>query len=162
MENQKEIWKTIDGYENYQVSNFGNVKNLKTNRLLKKQYSKGYFRVRLYNKINNKKFSVHRLVAINFISNPYNKPQVNHINGIKSDNKIENLEWNTSKENINHSFFNKLQKPIFGESYKSKLKEKEVLEIRKSNLKLIELSQIYNVSFSLISMIKNKKIWKHL
>jgi hypothetical protein len=110
-----EIWKDIKGYEGlYQVSNLGNVKSLKfkNNIILKGGIdSSGYKVVSLrdYNKKQSTK-TVHRLVAIAFINNTQNKKCVNHINGIKTDNRIENLEWNTYNENMNHSFRTGLRK----------------------------------------------------
>lgn len=103
---QEELWKAIKGYEGlYQVSNLGKIKNLITNKILKGFYNKkGYLSVKLYNKNNTKTFYIHRLVALNFINNTENKLQVNHINGIKDDNNLSNLEWCTNVENMNHRY----------------------------------------------------------
>lgn len=113
----QEIWKDIKGYEGYyQISNFGNVKSLKFNhgtrsKLLKPFDNEGYTRVKLFIKNNGKRFLVHRLVAENFIPNPKNKPFVNHIDGNKSNNFVENLEWVTSSENVVHAIQNGLRPP---------------------------------------------------
>lgn len=99
----EEIWKPILDYENYVVSNLGNVKNIKRNKLLSPGLNKdGYKLVVLYK--NNKPLTrtVHRLVAQTFIPNYANKPQVNHKNEVRTDNRVENLEWMTSKENMNY------------------------------------------------------------
>jgi len=106
-----EIWKDIVGYEGmYQVSNLGRVKSLNYNRtgkenILSTSKNKGYFNVVLSKK-GFKPFTVrtHRLVAEAFIPNPQNKPQVNHIDGNKLNNNIENLEWNTASENQQHAY----------------------------------------------------------
>lgn len=108
---------------------------------------------------------VHRLVATAFIPNPENKPFVNHKNGIKTDNRAENLEWCTAKENTIHSYQTKLQISIKGSNhYASKLTDEQVLEIRAigGNLLQIEVAEIYGVCRTVISSILNRKIWKHI
>lgn len=108
----KEIWKSIKGYEElYQVSSLGRIKSLRRlgingryygGKILKPQIRSGYNSVTLYKKNDAKSFVIHRLVAIAFVENVFNKTQVNHINEDKIDNNFENLEWVTAKENINH------------------------------------------------------------
>lgn len=166
MENKIEIWKDIPEYEGiYQISNLGRVKSLKFNRerILKFNPCNDYKTVALTKKSNQKRFYTHRLIAIAFIPNPDNKPDINHINGIRYDNRIENLEWITHKGNINHAIEIGLKISLKGEKHGlSKLKEKDVLEIRNSNLSQKELSKIYKVSFSTVNDIINRKYWKHI
>ncbi len=100
-------WQVISilGNDNYLVSDCGRIWSVKNGKLCKPQKDcKGYLRVRLYkNNIEAVTLKVHRVVATYFLPNPDNKPEVNHINGIKSDNRRENLEWVTTKENITHA-----------------------------------------------------------
>ena len=100
----EEFWKDIEDYEGvYQVSSFGRVKRIKTDRILTShKNSGGYLRVDLSKNSVVYAKSIHRLVAQAFIPNPENKSQVNHIDEDKTNNKVSNLEWMTAKENSNH------------------------------------------------------------
>jgi hypothetical protein len=104
-----EIWKPVVGFENeYCVSNNGRIKSLpkktrKGIRDIKINYTQGYAYVHLCKDKNVTKYRVHRLVALAFISNPLNLPQVNHIDKNRSNNQMDNLEWVTAQRNIEHS-----------------------------------------------------------
>ena len=101
-----EEWKPIDGFEGlYAVSNRGRVKNLISGKVLKPIINPhGYAAVALFNGYDKpKQITVHRLVAQAFLPNPDNLAQVNHRNEIKTDNRVENLEWVTASKNIRHS-----------------------------------------------------------
>lgn len=101
------------GYEGlYQVSDKGRVKSLRSNKILNQRDNQKYKMVTLLN-TKRKDFKVHRLVALAFIPNPENKPQVNHIDGNKANNCIDNLEWCTAKENIKHATEMKLNTNVF-------------------------------------------------
>ena len=104
----KEIWKDIPEFDGYQVSNFGRVKSLPRAGHHKKDIIMKDFIINSGYKcvtINKKNKTIHRLVAKAFIKNPYNKNQVNHINGNKLDNHVDNLEWVTQGENMAHSTY---------------------------------------------------------
>ena len=103
--NQEEIWKDIVGYEGlYRVSNLGRVKNTITHNFLKNYLHKsGYVRINIKKLQKNNNCRLHRLIARAFIPNPENKKTVNHIDGNKQNNSIENLEWLTQKENNKHA-----------------------------------------------------------
>lgn len=108
---EQEIWKDIPGFPGYQVSNLGQIKSLSRScgyyfikeHLMKPQSdTKGYLRISLSKNNKPKRFFVHRLVAMVFIPNPDNLPQINHKNEIKFDNRVENLEWCNSSYNMNY------------------------------------------------------------
>lgn len=113
---EKEIWLQVEGFNNYYISNLGNVKsvNYANNKiekdLVKKPNHKGYLRVVLYKSNKQYKKRVSVLVALHFIDNPENKPQVNHKDGIKANNRYWNLEWATASENIQHAYDTGLRK----------------------------------------------------
>lgn len=104
----EEIWKDIEGFEGlYEVSSWGRVKNSRRGNFLKiSNTNNGYLQVGLFKNGKRTKHRVHRLVAQAFIPNPQNKPQVNHIDEDKENNRVENLEWCTAKENSNHGTHN--------------------------------------------------------
>lgn len=102
---QEEIWKDIPGYEGYyQASSLGRIKSLYQgkNTILKYSDVRGYKKLTLIKDTSKQYFRVHRLIGLTFIDNPLNKEHINHINGIRDDNRIENLEWCTPKENAIH------------------------------------------------------------
>lgn len=116
----EEIWKDIEDFSNYQISNLGRVKskerttnvgirNVKKAKRKEKilkplKLTKGYLGIRLYNGINAKTFKIHRLVAKAFIPNPEKLPQVNHLDGNKENNSVDNLEWCNQIQNMKHSY----------------------------------------------------------
>lgn len=105
---KKEVFKKIKGFETYEISSFGNVRNSKTGRLRKFRNCAGYqdltFPIKIEGIQKWKSFLIHRLVAEAFLKNPENKPCVNHKDGNKHNNNRTNLEWVTYSENSKHSF----------------------------------------------------------
>ena len=164
-----EKFKQIKGYENYLISNEGRVFNYKYNRFLKPSNNStgGYFYVTLCKNGVSKHHKIHRLVANAFIPNPENKPTVNHIDGIKTNNLVENLEWCTHSENSQHSYDNGLVKPTKGiKNGRAKLLEDQVLEIRRlyktGDYSQRWLAKMFCVHQTIIGRIIRRELWTHI
>lgn len=109
-----EMWRDVIDNENYIVSNTGRIRRKGTSIDKSLRISKdGYHITHLYHDGIRQCKRVHRVVAEAFIDNPQNKSEVNHKNGNKLDNRVENLEWNTSQENVRHAWANNLMKPSY-------------------------------------------------
>ena len=176
-----EIWRDVKGYENeYSVSNSGKIKskvriynynNLSVQRdkqILNPSFDiNGYFVVGLCKNGFMRTIKVHRIVAIGFLQNPNNLPEVNHIDGDKSNNKVENLEWSTSRDNKLHAFRLGLMVARKGSDCNlAKLTENDILEIRKISINTTltqrEIAEKYGITQQQISKIIRRQRWAHL
>lgn len=172
-----EQWKDIIGYEGlYQISNKGCIKSLQRTvkngrgyRIVREKLisigtnEHGYKIVLLYKNNKQVPFRVHRLVAIHFIENRMGLPEVNHIDGNKANNVVENLEWVSSSKNKKHSYEIGLRKVRVGENgANAKLSENQAREILESTSGVSELAKKYCVSKGCIGGIKGRRTWKHI
>ena len=106
-----EKYMIIPGLDNFAISNKGNLKNIRNGRILKQTInSRGYYQCNVSQDGAKKSLRIHRLVGLLFVSNPENKPYINHIDGDKLNNDTSNLEWVTAKENDSHARKNGLKK----------------------------------------------------
>lgn len=174
-----EIWHPVVGYEGlYEVSNLGVIRSLGrckgqygalrdySGRFLSLKNGKLYVQVVLVKEGKKKGYLVHRLVAMAFIPNPQELPEVNHINGRKRDNRAENLEWVDSSQNQHHSYKLGLQQVVYGEGHhRSKLTEAEVIEIRrrfKNGESHTKIAPDFGVHRRTIVDVCLRKTWSHI
>lgn len=169
----REVFEDLKGYEeSYQISDQGRIftkRRLDGNRIIygrelhPRITSDGYLKVSLTKNSMSKGYYVHRLVALQFIANPNNLPQVNHIDGNKFNNNVSNLEWCTQKENINHAATHSLMQRGAARP-SAKLTEEQVIEIYKLKgvLSAKEIGEHYGVSKNTINMILRGKKWSYL
>ena len=176
---QNEIFKIIKYNPNYKISNLGRVisigryyknqfgnSNVKTKDRILKQYktTNGYMQVDLCLDSKYIKIGVHRLVAIAFIENPENKPEVNHIDGNRKNNCLTNLEWCTHGKNIQHSYKLENRSALGENNAKCKTNEKIVNEIciyLENGLKPSFIRDL-GYDYNLIRAIKARKNWNHI
>ena len=167
-----EEWRDVPGYEGlYQVSNLGRVRSEKrsTTRgvILKgKINTHGYVEVTLSKKNVRKTARVHRMVAIAFIPNPEGKPQVNHRNGDRSDNRAENLEWCTASENMVHArdVLHHLggKRKYIPIKPRRRFTDDEIRQIRSSNKSSQRIAQETGVSKQAILAIRHRKSYREV
>lgn len=165
----KETWKDAYGYEDfYLISNYGNLYSKRSGKVIKPILQKsGYYSIstKLGNKSTNTiSIRIHRLVAKTFVQNPENKPFVNHKDGNKLNNSVENLEWCTQKENSHHASINGLYKGLKGENgTASKLTNEQVNCIRQEHIRFKEphsvIAKRYNVCRSSITKVLNNRTY---
>lgn len=170
----EEIFKEcyIENYGYIKVNNLGTKIIGKTKELALRKDKDGYLICTLSSSNNGTRYSkvvkLHRLVAELFIPNLENKPQVNHIDGNKENNCVDNLEWCTNQENSIHAVQHNLRKSLYGENHgRAKLTEKDVIEIREyysnnKEVKITDLANNYNVIRAVIYDVIKNNTWKYI
>lgn len=172
-----EIWKDIPGFKGrYQASNLGRIKSidwkssrgfLRKGKIMKQCHEgNGYLQLHIVTNNGSKMLSAHRLIAKAFLPTTEGKEFVNHKNGIKDDNRIENLEWCSKSENCKHSFEIGLQDNKGEKHPCSKLSEIDVLTIRKQystgKYSHQQIADVYDISKTQVGDIIRKRSWTHI
>lgn len=173
-----ENWKKIPNYPLYEASSEGRLKTFNWKNKGKEAIMKpaldngGYLRTMLKN-VNGKydTIKVHRIIAQTFLDNPLDKETVNHKNGIKTDNRLINLEWATRSENCKHAFTSRLNSNIGQNNPCASLTEEQVIEIRanyqygkkaRNGITKKQIAEKYGTTFATIKQIIQGTSWKHL
>lgn len=160
------MWVAVEGFSNYEVSDEGFVRNAKGRVLSPRPNHDGYSRAMLTSHSGKRDYKMHRLVAAHFIPNPDNLPEVNHIDGVKSNNHHTNLEWVTHGENMRHAMKAGLVRVTRGdERVGSKLtnaKVSDILQRLAVGERPTDLAEEYGVSTVMISRIKHNKVYQHV
>lgn len=160
------IIKQIENYTGYYVTSEGGVWSTRRGKVkvLSNFINRDGYAVATLCLGKKQKHMVHRLVALAFLTNKANRRTVNHINGNKLDNRLENLEWCTHRENSQHAYALGLYSGVGQQHYKTTLTEQDVFKIRykHSHFSNSQLAQIYNVTPGAIYNIRKKLTWKHL
>lgn len=165
-----EQWKSLKGIvdcgDNYEISNLGNVRNVKTKKLRTPQLrDNGYLATMLSYKGKVKNYLIHRLVALAFIPNPENKPMVNHLDGIKINDWVDNLEWSTGKENSDHAYENGLANNRGSNNVMARLTESDVVEIKKllvQNVLHEDIAERFSIAKTAIAKIQRGERWAYV
>ena len=170
-----EEWKEINGYDGlYLVSDHGRFKSFHQKEYKHKPADffiwghineKGYKVISLTKDNKAKEYRAHRLIAEAFVPNPKIKPEVNHIDGNKINNRVDNLEWVTGKENIRHAYEAGLSNNFGSKHHFAKLTEEDVIKIRNMYLNGVsspKIASIYDMNKRTIMRLINRKTWKHV
>lgn len=159
----KEIWRTIKNHPDYEVSSKGNFRHKGTNDILPLGTTHHGYK---YVMLDCEQEHAHRMVAKAFIPNTKNKPQVNHINHVRDDNRIENLEWVTFSENIKKAWEAKRFANVIGENhYSTSLTESDVRDIRErleNGETGVSIAERYDICSATVTGIKNGRVWAHV
>lgn len=157
----------IKNFENYAITKEGEVFNIKYERLLKgySSITTGYIYLTLRKDGETVRLPLHRLLAIQFIPNPENKPMVNHKDGVKLNNSLDNLEWVTNQENVQHAYDIGVN-PKMADRWNNKNPIQNIYDVcellQEGLLDMKQISEVTRVSYDSIREIKYRKNWKDI
>ena len=171
MDSEKEIWSSIEDFPDYGVSNLGRVRSYKVSCRRKPCILKGfvnsnkYHGVTLYEQDKSSNFYTHRLVLEIFVGPCPDGHEANHKDGIKANNKLENLEWITLSKNQAHAYFTGLRNNRGVMARNVKLGDKDVIEIRRlaeSGIRQNIIAKMFKISSQNVNTIVHRLSWRHI